>query len=329
MAAQGWCPSTYRLHAAPDGGLARVKVPGGRLTLDQAAAVVEAAARLGNGTIEITNRANLQLRGLDARAGAGLRALLGPAGLSAPTAELDDRRNVLASPAAGLDPTELLDVTPVVASIVRALDALPPLDRLPHKFGVAVDGGGHPTVRGRALDLGLGAVTTPEQDRAVLEVALGAALPTTTDPSSPKSAPETPGNGVLGADFVEVVEVGDAARLVGAAARLCAEPPSPAEPGRMADVVRALGLERTVGELATRADVTIERLAVVRNDPAVNPARAYGEVRSTDGRWSAGELRALVDHWRAEGITEVRLTPERSILVPKPSARPVLVEVAR
>ena len=88
MAAQGWCPSTYRLFDAPDGALARIKVPGGIVDTAQLRAVAEVARWFGNGAVEITNRANLQVRGLTHDVDDDLRRLLSPVGLSAPTAAI-------------------------------------------------------------------------------------------------------------------------------------------------------------------------------------------------------------------------------------------------
>ena len=74
------CPGALRLHAADDGALARIRVPGGLLTLRQAEAAATAADRLGDGRIDLTSRGNLQVRGLrDPGAGTELAALLGEA----------------------------------------------------------------------------------------------------------------------------------------------------------------------------------------------------------------------------------------------------------
>ena len=70
-----------RIVAALDGGICRVKLPGGLLHAGAARAIADAAQRHASGVIELTNRANLQLRGvragqepalIDALVGAGL-----------------------------------------------------------------------------------------------------------------------------------------------------------------------------------------------------------------------------------------------------------------
>src|SRR5690606_3090387 len=75
------CPGALRLHDADDGALARVRIPGGVLTVEQAAALGDAARRLGDGDLHLTSRGNVQLRGLRAACGAELAELLAAAGL--------------------------------------------------------------------------------------------------------------------------------------------------------------------------------------------------------------------------------------------------------
>ena len=58
------CPGLFRIAQALDGGICRIKLPGGRLGSDQALAIAEAAEQCASGVIEATNRANLQIRGV-------------------------------------------------------------------------------------------------------------------------------------------------------------------------------------------------------------------------------------------------------------------------
>jgi precorrin-3B synthase len=64
---KGWCPGALRPMETGDGLLARVRAPRGRLSLDQAEALANAALRCGNGAIGLSARANLHLRGVTER----------------------------------------------------------------------------------------------------------------------------------------------------------------------------------------------------------------------------------------------------------------------
>lgn len=139
------CPGTLVLHRAQDGWLARVRIPGGRVAADQLMAL-SGAASIGNGPVELTSRANLQLRGFGAGAGADLAAIVGEAGLL-PSPVHDRARNVIASPVAGRHPSARGDTDAVVESIDRGVCADPALAELPGRFLFAVDDGS-----GTALD---------------------------------------------------------------------------------------------------------------------------------------------------------------------------------
>src|SRR6478735_7107612 len=75
------CPGALRLHRADDGALARVRVPGGVLTWEQADGLRELAGRLGDGELYLTSRGNVQLRGLGAECGSELASRMYEMGL--------------------------------------------------------------------------------------------------------------------------------------------------------------------------------------------------------------------------------------------------------
>ena len=103
-----------------DGLLARVRARRGRLSLDQAAALADAALRCGNGVIGLSARANLHLRGLSERTLPDLHARLEDAGLIDADPEVERLRNIVASPLDDLDPEASLDLGPSFAALEKA-----------------------------------------------------------------------------------------------------------------------------------------------------------------------------------------------------------------
>ena len=116
------CPGALQVHEAADGGLARIRVPGGVVSLTQWRALARYAP------VELTSRANLQVRGLtDPNA---LAERLADVGLL-PSATHERVRNIVASP--------LGSGFSVVAELDRQLCATPELADLPGRFLFAVD----------------------------------------------------------------------------------------------------------------------------------------------------------------------------------------------
>jgi precorrin-3B synthase len=124
------------------------------LSLAELAALAGAAARFGNGRIDVTRRANLQIRGVCAATLPGLRALLGDLDLLAADPEVEAARNVMVAPLAGLDPSAV-DVRAVARELDGLLAADKRLQALPAKFGYAVDAGGRLPLQGARADVHL------------------------------------------------------------------------------------------------------------------------------------------------------------------------------
>lgn len=131
---KGWCPGAWRPMQSGDGLVLRIRARNGRLLPDQTRAIAALSRDLGNGLIDLTSRANLQLRGLDAAGHDRALASLAALDLLDPTPEAEARRNVILSPFA-----------PIGGAAWQAAEALataltaPDAPDLPAKFGFAVD----------------------------------------------------------------------------------------------------------------------------------------------------------------------------------------------
>ena len=149
------CPGLFYATSAQDGIISRIRTPGGMLTGQQASVVAHFAAQCGNGYVQITNRANLQIRAVSTLPAPTLLTTLQAAGLAAQVARVDHLRNIMASPTAGIDPQALIDTRPLVQALDDAIACHEEFARLPAKFSVGFDGGEAVSVRERRNDIWL------------------------------------------------------------------------------------------------------------------------------------------------------------------------------
>ncbi|MEU8757644.1 cobalamin biosynthesis protein CobG [Streptomyces sp. NPDC048659] len=293
------CPGALRLHPADDGRLARLRLPGGRLTEPQLLALADAAESLGDGEVSITSRGNAELRGLGEGCGAELAALLDRAGLL-PSPGHERIRNLVASPTAGLDGLG----GPDVQLWTRELDALLCAEdwtaSLSGRFLFVLDSG-----RGDVAGLG-GDVTllaeragadTGARDRALLLLG-GRALRV--------SAADAPRAALVAAGvFLRVAEgAGNGAWRV-------RELPEGCLPA-LAD-----GLGRALADAGIAAEPVPGPVPLPQGAPPapgpLGPDALY--VLAPLGRLTAARLRALAP------AAEVRFTPWRGVVVAAPPAR--------
>ena len=133
------CPGVLRTHPAADGRLARVRLPGGRIAPAQLEALALAAEDFGDGHIELTVRANLQVRGIGEGDTAAFAGRLADAGLL-PSGDHDRVRNVTVSPLSGRSGGRA-DLWGVADALDAALLAAPWTHALPGRLWFGLDDG--------------------------------------------------------------------------------------------------------------------------------------------------------------------------------------------
>lgn len=140
------------MHRAADGALARVRLPGGMITAAQMQALAHAATEWGAGSLELTSRGNLQIRGIDAAATTAVAEVVAAAGLL-PSPTHERVRNIVASPLSGRTGTTP-DVRALVSELDDALRARPAMAALPGRFLFGIDDG-RADISGLGPDVGL------------------------------------------------------------------------------------------------------------------------------------------------------------------------------
>lgn len=152
---RGWCPSTLRPMETGDGWLVRLHPPGARLSPAQLRRIAALAAEHGNGLIEISARANLQIRGVTAESHPKLVERLLAEQLVDEHGGDGPQRVTLVSPLAGPrenDDGGSVDAIALAAQIEQRVRAIA---GLPAKFGIVVDDGGAQALDGFAGDIRL------------------------------------------------------------------------------------------------------------------------------------------------------------------------------
>jgi sulfite reductase beta subunit-like hemoprotein len=297
------CPGVLSLHAAADGYLARVRLPGGGVDAHGLEALVEAAS-LGSDIVELTSRAGLQVRGLAPDAGDELARVLATGGLL-PSLTHERVRNIVAAPLAGRGPGALAEVDPIVAELDRGLCADAALAELPGRFLFAVDDG-----TGTLDPLRADVELTAERDgdRRVFRLGLdGLATSLVVDAAGAAEAALAAAQGFLelrhehgdGAWRVRELEGGGRRLAHRLGLDLVEEPPVSAGVGG-----RGLGLRiQRNGLFAVTALAPLARVGRAQLERLAGFARALGGDAGDDGE--AGNACLRVSPWRTLTFVDV------------------------
>ncbi len=290
--------------AARDGLIVRLRPTGGILRAATAWAVADCADRWGNGALDLTARANLQLRGVTERTLPELLTALADLDLLDASAAGEAVRNVVASPLAGLGAGP--DIRPLVRALEARLATDPALHALPTKFGFLVDDGGAPGLASVDADVRFawanGACT----------IGLGGAEGT--------------------AIVIGTCEAGDLVARAVAVARGALSLFARTEARRMRGLLDAFG-PATVARACGGTPVPATIVAADARGADVVGRRSFGGVPTLGlaapfGALDAAMLRRAAALAAPTPLGELRLTPWRAILIPGFEGPEPLPEVA-
>ena len=138
--------------------MARLRIPGGQLQTFQLREIAKVAKELTSGYVQITTRANFQIRLIEPKDAPEVLRRIQSVGLHTRGAGADNIRNLTANPTAGIDPHELIDTMPLCHQLGQVILNDRSFYDLPRKFNIAFDGGGLIGTVEDTNDIGLKAV---------------------------------------------------------------------------------------------------------------------------------------------------------------------------
>jgi precorrin-3B synthase len=305
---RGWCPSLSRPMRSGDGLLVRLNLGGRALSAQLALAVSDCARRYGNGLIDLTQRANLQLRGVDDTTLPNLRERLVALGLEAPRHEPPIAGNILAPPLVGLDQEAILDITPILASLRQRLATCSSLWALPTKFSILVEDRGRLGLADIEADIRFEAVAANDGCRFLIALGGRGVEAAAIGACNPADLPDV---AVALADaFVRSCEGNERVRRMrdlikqGDLATV-AETLATASIRRMVGVI---GAATALGSRTPRRDVPSVGFQLLTGDVG------FFGIGAPLGRLTSDQFDAMACLSRSTGA-QLRLTPWRSILL--------------
>jgi ferredoxin-nitrite reductase len=143
--------------------MARLRIPGGVVKTYQLREIAAVARELTTGYVQITTRANFQIRLIQPKDAPEVLRRIQALGLHTRGAGADNIRNLTANPTAGIDPFELFDVLPLCQQLAQIIINDRAFYDLPRKFNIAYDGGGLIGTVEDTNDIGVKAVKIGEE----------------------------------------------------------------------------------------------------------------------------------------------------------------------
>lgn len=320
-------------HVAPaqQSFMLRCRIPAGELTAAQFHGLADLADDYGDGRAAITTRSNLQIRGIAPKNLVNTVTRLQSLGLTSKGSGVDNVRNITASPTAGFDPQELLDVRPFAQALHHYILNQRDLYDLPRKFNVAFEGGGAIDTVADTNDIGFMAV----------RVGAGAAGTSLKDKAASPVEPGIhfrvelcgiTGHRQLATDCGLLIKPGEALAVAAAMLRvfIAHGDRTDRKKARLKYLVEKWGVPRFLEETQKKLAfplVAVPLAACAARPPAIKhghigvyrqrqPGKNWIGVVVPVGLLSTRQMRRLADLAANYGSGQLRLTPWQNLLLP-------------
>ena len=308
---------------AQEAYMCRMRIPGGLIQAWQFAGVADLADKCAGGYVDVTTRANLQLREIGPSNTMnvlyGLRELdivnLGSGG--------DNIRNCTASPLSGIDPNELIETIPLAKQMHHFILNHREMYGLPRKFNIAFDGGGTITALDDTNDIGFHAVSITE-DKATQDLPAGVYFQLTLGGIT--------GHKDFARDTGVLLKPSECVEVAGGIVRVFVKngDRTDRKKARLKYVLGDWGFEKFIaaieeelGRSLRKIDTSLVTIATNENRQAhigVHPqsqeGRSYIGVVLPVGRMTSDQVRGLSEIATTYGNGEIRLTVWQNLLIP-------------
>ncbi|MFM9268345.1 precorrin-3B synthase [Tychonema sp. BBK16] len=307
------CPGLFYGSRARDGILSRMRIPGGILNTQQCLLIAHLIDNYSTGWIQITNRANLQIREIHSEIPPEVWHNLQELGLASRLVEVDPIRNIMASPTAGIDRQKLLDTRPLVTAWDDYLQTHPELSELSAKFSVGFDGGELVSIRDRPNDILLVAQRRSSSSEIWFRLHLN---------SNPQNSGDT---GIL-------IQPSQAMSVLGALANVYLEytkikPRIDRKNPRLRHLLADWGIESYLEQVQQNLPFLLQRIAIASSEkfipnyqhlgihPQQQPGFSYIGIALPLGRLESKQLRNLANLAQNFAGGTLRLTPWQNLLI--------------
>lgn len=299
-----------------DAFMARLRIPGGVLRAFQLRELTRIAQELTSGYVQITTRANLQMRLIQPKDAPEFLRRVQAAGLHTRGAGADNIRNLTMNPTAGIDPVELIDVRPFVNHLAQIILNDRSFYDLPRKFNIAFDGGGLVGAVEDTNDIGIKA--TRISNDVMFRIALGGAT----------------GHRAFARDLGVVVPPDDLLKVVVAVVRVFIERGcrTNRKQARLKHLLDTMTLGEYLAEVESKLGRSLRRLDLRQDElrwasqelphsqvgdyPQKQRGLNYVGATCQVGQITPRQMSRLADLAESYGAGEVRLTVWQSVLIP-------------